>query len=432
MPISRSTRRAAMAGAAVILASAGVAWHMQAPHGQAPHEQTAHGQPADIESSPTEATRAKSSQAKSSDAKSSHAETAHADPPHPLAPPEPSAPAIEVASVQQEPVVEQRSFSGRIEAVAQVEIRPLVSGTIVAVHFHDGDLVRKGDPLFTIDPRPFQAALDRAEGDRQGAAAAVAFAQGDFERGRQLVGSATISQREYEKRQHDIRDMDARLAVAQATVAAARLDVEHATIRAPIDGRVSRAEMTVGNVVTAGANAPALTRIVAVSPVYAAFNADEQSYLEFLGRARDTTKALPVELALAGQRDFVRTGWVYSTDNRLAVSSGTIRMRAVFNNPDGALIPGLYARVRVSGNDPHPALLVDPRAIGIDQDKKFVLTVGSDSRVAYREVRLGDERDGRRLVLSGLAAGERVVIAGAQAVKPGDRVKVIISEAAVQ
>ncbi len=341
-------------------------------------------------------------------------------------------PEVEVAPVKGQPVAERRTFSGRIEAVEQVEVRPLVSGTILAVHFGDGDLIRKGQPLITIDPRPFQAALDRAEGDLKAAEAAVTFARGDFERGKQLIGNSVISQREYDKRQQDIRDGDARVAIAQAAVAAARLDVEHATIRAPIDGRISRAEMTVGNIVTAGAAAPALTRIVLVSPVYAAFDADEQSYLAFIGRARDGNAGLPVELGLAGEQGFSRTGRLFSVDNRLDIASGTIRVRALFDNPDGALIPGLYARVQVSSKDARPSLLVDPRAVNVDQDKKFVFVVGQDNRVAYREVHLGNEHDGHRLVLAGLSAGERVVVAGAQAVKPGDQVKIITSEAFFQ
>jgi membrane fusion protein, multidrug efflux system len=337
-------------------------------------------------------------------------------------------PEVEVASVASLPVSEQRTFSGRIEAVEQVEVRPLVSGTIVQVHFVDGDLVRKGQPLFTIDPRPFQAVLDRAEGDLKGAQAAVTFARADFERGRQLIGNSVISQREYDKRQQDIRDGDAKVAVAQAAVDAAKLDVEHATIRALIDGRISRAELTVGNVVIAGASAPALSRIVMVSPVYAGFDADEQSYLTFISRAHDVDKDLPVALALAGEKSFSRTGEVASVDNRLDVTSGTIRVRARFDNADGALIPGLYARIRVSGKEAAPALLVDARGINVDQDKKFAFVVGAEGRIVYREVRLGDERDGRRLVVSGLEAGEKVVIAGAQAVKPGDQVKVISAE----
>lgn len=384
MKISLPYRLGAVAGAALMLTGAGATWHLQATRAQAKAEFAA-----------------------------------------PL-------PAVEVAPVKALPVADQRVFSGRIEAVEQVEVRPLVSGTIVQVHFRDGDLVKKGQPLFTIDPRPFQAALDRAAGDLKSAEASAAFAQEDFERGKQLIGNAVISQREYDKRQHDIRDVNAKLIVARATVAAARLDVEHATIRAPIDGRISRAEMTVGNIVTAGAGAPALTQIVLVSPVYAAFDADEQSYLAFIGRARDGETDLPVDLALAGQQDFARAGRVASVDNRLDIASGTIRVRAVFDNADGALIPGLYARVRVSGKEAKPSLLVDPRAVNVDQDKKYVFVVGNDSRVAYREVRLGDERDSQRLVLSGLTAGEHVIVAGSQAVKPGDQVKVISSQAEVQ
>lgn len=340
-------------------------------------------------------------------------------------------PEVELVTVGERPVAEQRAFSGRIAAVSQVDIRPLVSGTITAVHFSDGDLVRKGQPLFTIDPRPFQAALDRAAGDLKAAEATVTFARADFERAQRLIGNSVISQRDFDKRQQDIRDGDARVAVAQAVVDAAKLDVEHATIRAPIDGRISRAEMTLGNIVMAGAAAPALTRIVSVSPVYAEFDADEQSYLTFVNRSH-SDGGFPVDLALAGERDFSRSGRIVSVDNHLDITSGTIRVRALFDNPEGRLVPGLYARIRVSGSEAKPALLVDARAVNVDQDKKFTFVVGADSRVAYRELRLGDDREGRRLVLSGLKAGEKVIVAGAQTVKPGDQVKVISSEATVQ
>jgi membrane fusion protein, multidrug efflux system len=338
-------------------------------------------------------------------------------------------PEIEVAPVAEQPIGAERTFSGRIEAVEQVDIRPLVSGTIVDIHFRDGDVVQKGQSLFTIDPRPYQAVLDRARGELQGAQAAVDFARADFDRADRLIGTSTISQRDYDQRQHSIRDMEARLAIARAAVAAAEVDAEHTTIRSPIDGRISRAEVTVGNVVIAGANAPSLSRIVAVSPVYAAFDADEQSYLAFIGRERD--QALPAALELAGEKTFSRSGEITSVDNRLDPTTGTIRVRATFANTDGSLVPGLYARVRVSGAETKPSMLVDQRAVGVDQDKKFVLVVGSDDRIAYREVQLGDERDGKRLVLSGLAPGERVVVKSAQGVKPGDQVNVVTAQAAI-
>lgn len=380
--ITRNHRIAALAGAALLLTGAGAAWHVvNAP---------AHAQ----------ASAAALSE-------------------------------VELVTVGERPVAEQRSFSGRIAAISQVDIRPLVSGTITGVHFKDGDLVRKGQSLFTIDPRPFQAALDRAAGDLKAAEAAVTFARVDFERAKQLIGNSVISQRDFDKRQQDIRDGDARVAVAQAVVDAARLDVEHANIRAPIEGRISRVEITLGNIVMAGAAAPALTRIVSVSPVYAEFDADEQSYLSFVSRSHGDG-GFPVDLALAGERDFTRSGRIVSVDNRLDITSGTIRVRALIDNPEGKLVPGLYARIRVSGSEAKPALLVDARAVNVDQDKKFTFVVGADSRVAYRELRLGDDRDGRRLVLSGLKVGERIVVAGAQAVKPGDQVKVISSEATVQ
>lgn len=341
-------------------------------------------------------------------------------------------PQIEAMAVAERLIADQRTFSGRIEAVEQVDVRPLVSGTIDKVHFADGSLVTKGQPLFTVDPRPFQAALDKAEGDLKSAQAAVLLARSDVERARQLIGKGTITQREHDIREHDLRASEARILVAAAAVAAARLDLEHSVVTAPIDGRISRAEVTEGNVVMAGTGAAPLTRIVSVAAVYAAFDADEQSYLAFIGHARRTDRPLAVEIALAGEGGFSRAGRIASIDNRLDPSSGTIRVRAIVDNADGALIPGLYVRVRVSGGDARPAMLVDARAVAVDQDKKFVLVVGEDDRIAYREVKLGADRDGQRLVLSGLSTGERVVVAGAQAVKPGDRVKIVAPEVASQ
>lgn len=354
------------------------------------------------------------------------------EPPPAQAQVEPHVPEVDAAPAIEAAMPERRVFSGRIEAVEHVEIRPLVSGTIVGVHFRDGEVVRQGQRLFTIDPRPYQATLERAQGELEAAKAAASFARGDFERAKQLIGKSIIAQREYDTRERAVQDTEARLLIAQAAVASARLDLEHTTIPAPINGRISRAEVTLGNVVNAGGDSAPLSRIVSVSPVYASFDADEQSYLRFIGRAHDGSSAFPVDLALAGERGFRRAGRIASLDNRLDVATGTIRVRAVFENADNALIPGLYARVRVSNDEGGTSILVDPRAIGTDQDKKFVLVVGDDSRIAYREVRLGEERDGLRMVLSGLNAGERVVVSGAQAVKPGDQVKVNLVQAVLR
>jgi multidrug efflux system membrane fusion protein len=336
---------------------------------------------------------------------------AHADAPSPT-------PVVDVVPVAERLLVQWHDYSGRLEAVDEAEVRPLVSGTIVAVHFQDGEMVRKGQPLFTIDQRPYRAEVERAQGQLAAARSAATFAQSDFARARDLVGQDGIAKRDYEDRERASRTAAANVQIASAALDAARLNLGYATVVAPIAGRVSRAELKVGNVVTAGGNAPLLTRIVSASPIYAAFDADEQSYLGFM----HGSKALDVELGLAGEQGFERKGHIASLDNRLDVRSGTIRTRAIFDNADGALVPGLYARIRVSTGAARPTLLVDQRAVGTDQDKKFVLVVGADDRVVYRQVTLGGDRGGYRIVTAGLAAADRAIVGGAGAVKPGDRV----------
>ena len=205
----------------------------------------------------------------------------------------------------------------------------------------------------------------------------------------------------------------------------ADLDLEHTRIVAPISGRVSRAELTVGNVVAAGAGAGSapLTSLVSTSRMYAAFDVDEQSFLKVINPARvSDSAAMPILLGLADEAGYSRRGRLVSVDNRLDTSSGTIRVRAVFDNPDGALVPGLYARIRLGGGAPHQAILIDERAIGTDQDKRFVVVVGEHDKTAYREVQLGVGEKGLRVVEAGLKVGERIVVNGLQRIRPGDQV----------
>jgi multidrug efflux system membrane fusion protein len=198
------------------------------------------------------------------------------------------------------------------------------------------------------------------------------------------------------------------------------VNLGYTRITAPVTGRVSRAELTVGNVVSIGSSAPLLTTLVSVSPIYASFDVDEQTYLQYLGRDRNTN--VPVSLGLANENGYSRKGAVTSVDNRLDTSSGTIRVRATIDNTDGALVPGLYARVKVGGGEPHPAILIDDAAVGTDQAKKFVLVVDGANRVVYREVQLGGMHDNLRVVTSGLKTGERIVVNGMMHAKPSDAV----------
>ncbi|HEY1608036.1 MAG TPA: efflux RND transporter periplasmic adaptor subunit [Paraburkholderia sp.] len=342
-----------------------------------------------------------------------HARAAEAPPP---------APEVDVAKVIKRTIIDWQSYSGRMEAVEKVDVRPLVSGTIVSVNFRDGALVKKGDTLFVIDPRPYQAAVDQAAAQVAAAQAGAGYAQSDWVRAQRLIADNAIAKRDYDQKQNAALEASANLKAAQAALEAAQINLGYTKIVAPVSGRVSRAEITLGNVVSAGANAAPLTTLVSVSPIYASFNADEQTYLDYISHMKSGTK-VPVELGLANESGYSRSGTIESVDNRLDTSSGTIRVRARFDNADGALVPGLYARIKVSGSAPHPALLVDDAAIGTDQDKKFVFVVDNHNQVAYRAVQLGGEQGNLRVIASGLKEGDRVIVNGIQRVQPGLQVR---------
>ncbi|MBN3813472.1 efflux RND transporter periplasmic adaptor subunit [Paraburkholderia sp. Ac-20347] len=334
----------------------------------------------------------------------------------------PPAPEVDVAAVAQRTITDWQSYSGRLAAVEKVDIRPQVSGTIVSVNFRDGALVKKGDTLFVIDPRPYQAAVDQAAAQLAAAQARTGYAQSDWERAQRLIGDNAIAKRDYDEKQNAAREASANLKAAQAALEAAQINLGYTRIVAPVAGRVSRAEITVGNVVSAGASAAPLTTLVSVSPIYAEFDADEQTYLDYISRMKDGSK-VPVELGLANETGYSRSGTIESVDNRLDTSSGTIRVRARFDNADGALVPGLYARIKVSGSAPHPALLVDEAAIGTDQDKKYVYVVDGAGKVAYRTVQIAGQQGNLRVIVDGLKAGEHVVVNGTQRVRPGEAVR---------
>ena len=334
----------------------------------------------------------------------------------------PPAPEVDVAAVLNRTITDWQSYSGRMAAVEKVEIRPQVSGTIVSVNFHDGALVKQGDTLFVIDPRPYQAAVDQAAAQLAAAQARTGYAQSDWERAQRLIGDNAIAKRDYDEKQNASREANANLKAAQAALEAAQINLGYTRIVAPVSGRVSRAEITVGNVVSAGASAAPLTTLVSVSPIYAEFDADEQTYLDYISHMKNGSK-VPVELGLANESGYSRTGTIESVDNRLDTTSGTIRVRARFDNADGALVPGLYARIKVSGSAPHPALLVDDAAIGTDQDKKFVYVVDNSGKVAYRTVQTGGQQGNLRVILDGLKAGDHVVVNGTQRVRPGEAVR---------
>lgn len=333
----------------------------------------------------------------------------------------PPAADVDVARVVSRSIIDWQEFSGRLQAVDQVDIRPQVGGKIVAVHFRDASLVKRGDVLFTIDPRPYQAEVDRAQADVAAGQARAAYTSSELARAQRLIADNAIAKRDFDEKQIAAREATAALASAKARWESARLNLEYTRITAPVDGRVSRAEITVGNVVAPGLAGPPLTTLVSVQSLYASFNIDEQTFLKYVNPARAAGTPVPVALGLANETGYSREGTVSSVDNRLDLSSSTIRVRAEFPNADGLLVPGLYARIRLGGGAARPAILIDDKAIGTDQDKRFVLVVDDQNKTSYREVKLGAAQDGLRIV-DGLAPTDRIVVNGMQRVRSGDTV----------
>ena len=335
--------------------------------------------------------------------------------------------AVTVAVVEPRQASLWDEFSGRLEAVDRVEIRPRVAGAILATNFTEGALVKAGDVLFKIDPAPYAAEVDKAVAQLEAAKARAAFAASELERGAQLVGNAVVTRRDYDQRDNGNREAIANVKAAEATLQTAKLNLDYTQVRAPVDGRVGRIEVTVGNLVAAGSASPALTSLVSVNPIYASFDADEEVVLQAINSIADASgkrgnlDRIPVEMTVSGGTS--AKGHIQLIDNQVNGQSGTIRVRAVFKNDDGRLIPGQFARVRMGQPKQQTLVLVDERAIGTDQDKKFVMVVGDDDRAAYRAVTLGGNVDGLRIVTSGLKAGDRVVVNGLQRVRPGALLK---------
>lgn len=332
----------------------------------------------------------------------------------------PAVPVV-VRTVSPDDVMIWSEFSGRLNAVDFAEIRPQVSGRITQVRFTDGQSVKAGAVLFVIDPRPYEAALAKAKANLVTARTNADFANTEFERAATLVKSQAIAQRFYDERINAKRVADAAILAAEADVQQAELDIDYAYVKAPISGRLSRVEITAGNIVEAGPNAPVLTSIVSNDGIYADFEVDEQTYVNSI-RTNAHTEAqerkIPVELTVQGDTANSYRGTIHSFDNRITTGSGTIRARAKFPNKDGRLVPGMFVSVRLASSAMSTALLVPDRAIGNDQSKRFVFVVGADSKATYREVSLGQQVDRQRIVLSGLSAGERVVVDGLQHVQP--------------
>ncbi|MBX3737793.1 MAG: efflux RND transporter periplasmic adaptor subunit [Candidatus Didemnitutus sp.] len=323
----------------------------------------------------------------------------------------PPAPRVTVAPVEQQLVTDYEELTGHVDATETVELRARVSGHLEEVHFQAGQLVQKGDVLFTIDPRWYKAQFDLA-------AARADVAAREAARAEKLLAASAISSEEAEARR-------AASAEARAALETAKLDLEHTEVRSPIAGRISRALVTAGNLVSGSpGNATLLTTIVTVGDAYVYADIDEATLLKFnrlVREGRILTRAgrIPVDLQLSDETGFPRHGYIESTDNRVNPATGSLAVRLVFPNDDGALLPGLFARVRLPVSAPQPALLVSERAIGTDQSQKFVLAVNHDNTVAYRTVKLGSTYDGKRVVREGLAAGDTIIVNGLQRVRPG-------------
>jgi len=329
---------------------------------------------------------------------------------------------VSVMTVKPQKVRIWSEFSGKLDAVDYAEIRPEVSGRITEIRFKDGQNVKAGDVLFVIDPRPYQAAVAKAAADLQSARTNAALAKTNLVRADNLRKANAIALQSYDQSANAADVTNAAIQGTEATLAQARLDVDHAYVKAPISGKVSRAEITLGNLVQVTTGAPLLTSIVSEDGIYADFDVDEQTYVQSI-HAHAGTQAeqqkIPVELTLAGDNGHVYKGFIQSFDNRISTGSGTIRARARFENTDGALVPGMFVSVRLANADDSTVLLVPERAIGTDQSKKFVFVAGKEGKADFREVTLGQTVDGQRVVLSGLAKGERVIVDGTQHVMPG-------------
>lgn len=340
----------------------------------------------------------------------------------PAAPP---ATPVSVAVVEQRELVAWAEFSGRLEAIERVEIRSRVSGVVEQVHFSQGALVSQGDLLVSIDQAPYLAEFERAQAQLLAAEARVALAQNEHERGQKLMSTQNVSQRDLDARLNALREAQANERAARAALQSARLNLDYTQIRAPIGGRIGRLEVTVGNLVAAGANAPLLTTLVSVDPVYAGFNADEGSLLKALatlpseaGKPRDLRR-IPVQMTTATNEAAPVSGHLAFVDNGIDAATGTVRVRALFDNRDGALMPGQFVRLRMGQAKSEPALVINERAVGTDQNKKFVFVVGKDHKAQWREVTLGTAAEGLRIVTSGLEAGEQIVVNGLQRIRPG-------------
>jgi RND family efflux transporter MFP subunit len=343
----------------------------------------------------------------------------------------PPPPEVTVAKPVKKLVTDYDEYVGRFVAVDYVEVRARVSGYLDSIHFTDGQLVKAGDPLFTIDRRPFQAALDQTKAAVEQSKANLAFAKAELKRGKDLVRGTTISQQTFDQRVQAKRVAEASVTAQEAAERQAELDLQFTELKAPIAGRIGDRRVSIGNLVTGGTsgNTTLLATIVSVDPIRFEFTMDEASYLRYLNvasgaqaKTTDRGMTLPVQLKLIDESDYTHEGKIDFVDNAVDRSTGTIRARAVFPNPDGKLTPGMFGRIRVPTSPPAEALLVPDAAIGTEQVRKFVYAVGDNNVANPKYVTLGPVVDGLRVITAGLSPEDSVIVNGLMRVRPGAKV----------
>lgn len=344
-------------------------------------------------------------------------------------------PEIATAQVVSKRIKDWDEYTGRFQAVDSVEVRPRASGYIDAVKFREGQLVKQGDVLFVIDQRPYQADYDRARAGLELARSQYELAKLEAARAQKLKDSGAVSREELDTRLSQLNQQEASVSAAKASLDSAGLMLSFTKVVAPIDGRISRAEVTKGNLVTGGnEGGTLLTTIVSVDPIYVYFEGDENAYLRYQTMARQGERSSsrearnPVRVGLADETGFPHEGQMDFVDNQLDVRTGTIRARAVLSNAAGRFTPGLFARVQLLGSAEYDAVLVDDRAIGTDQSQRFVLVVGPNDTLQYRPVKPGRNIDGLRVIRAGVNAGEQIVVSGLQRVRPGMQIKPVLGQ----
>ncbi len=330
----------------------------------------------------------------------------------------PQAMPVDTEEVAYEKVQVWKNFSGRVVAVDRAEIRPQVSGIITEIKFEDGQYVEKGDVLIVIDPRPYEAALSQAKAELHAAQTQANLAEKEYQRAKNLINSNAISQSLLDERLNNRQSSSSSVQAAEARVLAAEINLDYASIKAPISGKISRAEVTEGNLVQSNAS-PLLTSIVSDEKIYIDFEIDERTYLDFVkqNKGRDATE-VPVRVTLLDS-SFEYNGFIHSFDNRIERASGTLRARALLDNKERILLPGMTVSVRMGSSSQEEQIIITERAIGTDQDRKFVFVLGDDGTAQYREVKIGESIDGKRIILSGLKKGEHVIKEGLAKIRPG-------------